>query len=128
MSDFGHGQARDSGGTYTEYLLSVMWQMQPFVALKLSPTTFFLAGHLPERTKEPDSTAAFLTAKADQMTKWSSVGELRVQTHLSLPDEQEVCEERLCQGHALTPTSEDSCGETRCLEQLQTSCDHSGNI
>lgn len=47
-----------------------MRQLQLFVALKLTLTTFFLAGLLLERMKEPDSTSAFLTTKVDSITKW----------------------------------------------------------
>ena len=53
----GHKQARESGRTHMEYSPPVMRQSQLFVTLKLSPTTFFLAGLLLERIKEqPDST------------------------------------------------------------------------
>ena len=53
----GHKQARESGRTHTEYSPPVRRQSQPFVTLKLSPATFFLAGLLLERIKEqPDST------------------------------------------------------------------------
>lgn len=65
----GHEQARESGGTHTEYLLPVMRQIQLFVSLHLSPTTFFLAGFLLERMKELDPVPAFLATKADHKTK-----------------------------------------------------------
>ena len=55
---------------HTEYLPPVMRQLQLFVALKLTLTTFFLAGLLLERMKEPDSTSAFLTTKVDSISKW----------------------------------------------------------
>lgn len=57
----GHKQARESGRTHMEYSPPVMRQSQLFVTLKLSPTTFFLAGLLLERIKEqPDSTPGWL--------------------------------------------------------------------
>lgn len=60
----GHGQARDSGGAHAGHLLPVTKQVQ------LSPPTCSLAGLLLERIKEPDPAPAFLTTKADHMTKW----------------------------------------------------------
>lgn len=100
-----------------------MRQIQLFVSLHLSPTTFFLGGSFQRGWKSQTLPQPFLQLRLTIRQSDSLLGELRGTDQDVSPDEQQVCEQRLStQCHALIPAYEYSCGGTWCLGQLETPC------